>query len=242
MLNLLKNQIGFLPKYCPKIVFIVSLIISLMLGYWLSSWLCIKNVILVPSNQVRLNTKNLIGQNLWFLNSDKTVAAIQKNHPEIEEITLKKIYPNTIKISYQRARKAAQIKTNAHFLIISSKGIVMRKNSQKEEGLLTIDYYQKIRHFESKPGTSITNQDIIRAIKIVEGGKKLNYSIETATIRKPGRIEVKIKGQPTTILFDRKKNIAKNWIIVHNIIRTLNSKDEEPKEINLLFDKPIYSL
>lgn len=222
------------PKILPnnlflKILILGSLLFSFILGLFIPNYFVIKE-------------GELKGQNLLFLSTKKTIETLMANNPEIEKINLEKIYPNTLKITYIKSKPVAQIKTNSHYLLVSSKGKILQQLKQPRTDLLTIDYYQSIRAYEAKPGQTIINHDLLYSVKLVSEAKKQGFKLETAMVTKPGQIQMKLKTQKTLITFSSKKNIAKNWGIVHNILRSLKVKGQSPKEINLLFDKPFFVL
>lgn len=222
------------PKLLPnnsflKILILGSLLFSFVLGLFIPSYFEIKE-------------GELKGQNLLFLSTKETIKTLMANNPEIEKINIEKVYPNSVKITYFKSKPVAQIKTNSHYLLLNSKGKILQQLEKPRTDLLTIDYYQSIRAYEAKPGQTIINHDLLYSVKILSEAKKQGFNIENVIVTKPGQIQVRLKTKKTLITFSSKKNIAKNWRIVHNILRSLKVKGQSPKEINLLFDKPFFVL
>jgi len=213
-----------------------------MLGFLIPDRFKIKRIKVSPSHPKLEQIADLKNQNLLFLNKEQAAANLSKANPEIEKLQLTKHYPDCLCITFVKSKPVAQIKTDGDYLLLNSKAKIIRKQNEMEANLLLINYYQIIREFESRPGQTIINQDLLSAVKIIAEAKKRNLVLETIIIDKPGQIRAQLKNKETTIIFSSKKNIAKSLEIVHNILRLLKAKGESPKEINLLFEKPIYTL
>ena len=242
MPNLSKPQLSFSKSSWLKIVLIASLILSLISGYYLNNYIKIDKIDIKPSRLDFVSTNWLLNQNLLILDTDKTIAKILADNPKIETVRLIKQYPNHLLIRLTKSLPILQIKTNGNYLIISARGKIISQQTQPQGRLLQVNYYQKIRNFESQPGTTLINQDLLTAARIVSRASDYNQRIGQLTINKPGQIRVQLDNNGPLIIFSSKKNIAKSWGIVHNIIKSLKIKGESPKEINLLFEKPFFVL
>lgn len=229
-------------NFWPKIIGLCILTISLILGWLLPNWLLITKVTITPTGSKLVGIHQIKGKSLVFLNQNLTAQTLLKKNPTSEIITVTKQYPNELKIQVTIAQAVAQIKTDGYFLIISSRGKILQKTVQKKPELITIRYYQKIRDFEAKPGQILINEDLLTAIKLIREGQKQQFDFKTVTITKPGQSQIELITQKTIITFNNKKNIAKSWKIVHNIISSLKIKEQSPKEINLVFEKPFFIL
>jgi len=229
-------------KYFLKSFFAVSLLASLGLGFFFSELLAIKNVVVKTDSEDKIKTQYLDQKNLLTLDLEKEKAKIKEEHPLLEHLELRKVYPNTLFVSYTQIIPAAQIKNNGEYLLISASGKIAGKKLKKSANLLNLTYYQKIRYFQSQLGQEIGNQDILYGIKAGNRAKEFDYQIEEIMIKKPGVITIKLTPPLPLIIFSQKKSVAKSWAIVHNIIRSCEEREQKPKVINLLFDKPIYNL
>ena len=242
MPNSSNHQKFLVNNFLVKILVLITLIVSFSLGLILPNQFKIKQIKYQPQNNVLNGVEELKGQNLLFLETSTTIKTLRANNPEIEQLNLTKIYPNSLKISFVKSKPIAQIKTNNHYILLNSKGRIIRQQKEPEPKLLTINYYQSIRAFEAKEGQTIINQDLLYTVQLITEAIKQGFNLETITVTKPGQIVARLKAKKTVVTFSSKKNIAKNWRIVHNILGSLKMKGQSPKEINLLFDKPYFIL
>lgn len=233
---------NFSISFFLKIIIVLTLFISLITGYYFSLNFNLKKVIVKPSKPAIKLPNQLTNQNLLFLNINQIKKEVLALNPNIQTVNLTKQYPDQLLITYRISLPIIQIKTNGQYLLISKEGKIISKQENKERNLLMVNYYQRLRSFESRLGEIIINQDILSAVAVASEAARFNLSINNLTIKKPGQIEAKLVNEGPLIIFSTKKSIAKNWRIVHNILKSLKVKGEQPKEINLLFDKPFFIL
>lgn len=242
MRDLLKSRLNLPNSFWLKSILIGTLTLSLVAGLLLPNYLLINQVKIVPPETEIVGIEQLKGQNLFFLDLSQTTQKLLNNNPKLETVNISKKYPNELEIRVTKSQIVAQIKTDGHYLIISNNAKILERVKQANPKLLTVQYYQKIRSFEAKPGQTLINQDLRASIALIQEGQKQNFRFETVNILKPGQIQIQLSNTKTIISFSSKKNIAKSWRIVHNIIKSLKIKGQRPKEINLLFEKPFFVL
>ena len=242
MPNLSKPRESFSTGFWLKTILIVSLVLSLLAGFFVNNRFRIKEVEIKPSKLNFVPLGWLLNQNLLALNTTKAGAKILADNPIIETVELTKVYPEKLKVMLTLSQPILQIKTNGYYLLISAGGKIISRRHQPQPNLLSVDYYQKIRSYESRPGARIINQDLLTAVNIVNQIPPLDQRISQISIDKPEQIKIQLDHQGPLITFNSKKNIAKSWRIVHNILKSLKIKGQKPIEINLLFDKPYFIL
>lgn len=118
----------------------------------------------------------------------------------------------------------------------------MKTETLTTESLITVEYFQHLRSFETKPGTMLTALEIQKSIEIVRLRSRLPFPLEKITIAQPGKLLVTFKEKPLTVTLGTEKDIAKILFILHNIIKGLERKGVKPSSINLEFDKPIITV
>lgn len=242
MNNLLNSQKNFLTSFLTKLVLFALILASLVIGFILPNQFIINSIKILPKHTKIVGSDQLKNQNLLFLDIQKVKQQLFQDNPYLEKVTINKLYPQQLEIKVKLSRPVAQIKTNSHYLLINQRAKILAKLINPDPKLINISYYQKIRSFESRPGQTLINQDLVAAILVVAKGQEQNFNLERVNIPIPGQIQAKLTNRQTLITFSSKKNIAKSWTIVHNILRSLKIKGQSPKEINLLFEKPYYIL
>lgn len=241
MINALHRQIYSWPKWLVRAFFLVSVLFSFAAGMFVSDYFRVRRVIVTSEPANLLQTDWLKQQNLLLLSQRRAESIILAQVPRIARVNLTKKYPQTLVINFTLRRPLAQIKNDGFYLLIDSTGHITNKVWQKKRQLLTINYYQKIRSFESVPGSLLLDKDILYAIGIIQQQEQFDLLIKTIEIKKPGEV-VFTDQYNTKILVAPEKAIAKTLRIVHNISKTLRRKGEQPREINLLFEKPVVTL
>lgn len=219
----------------------MSLIFSLICGYFFANLVRIKKIILKPNSYQGLSFESLKGQSLLLFDTRSLEKTLKKNYPEIENLEITKKYPQTLIIRFEKAKYTMQIRNNNEYLLISRKNKIIKKIPSPLSNLIIVDYYQKLRNFETKKGFVLTNFDLQYVNRLIQAAGNYPTKIKSIEIVKPNQITVQLSDQ-TEILLNTKKRIAKNWRIVHNIIKSLKIRGEKPKTINLLFDKPFITL
>ena len=181
-------------------------------------------------------------KNLVLLNTSEEQRRILKSAPELQTVTVKKIFPHTLLVTATKSIPIAQLVNQPNFLLLSSNGKIIKSTNSSTEGLIPIVYFQHLRAFESKPGTVITHIEIQKALEVMHNRSALPFPLKKITINQPGKIVLIFSDTPLTVTFGTKKDIAKILFILHNIITGLERKGVRPSSVNLEFDKPIITV
>ena len=224
-----------------KLLYLFTLIASLSIGYFFADYYKVRKIILPSQNNVKVQTDWLLNQNLLLINNSSVKNRLEQRQPLLENIQITKQYPQTLVVNFEQAVPIMQINNNGLFLLISRNGRVIKQLTDPLPELITVIFYQKIRSFESSPGTELTNSDLVYISKLIKISKNYPIEILDIEVKRPQEITVTTK-DGIQILLNSKKKIAKNWRIVHNIRKSLKIKGQQPKTINLLFDKPFITL
>jgi len=230
---------SFLSNLIFKIFFGLCLISSLTAGLLLPNLFIITKVILKP-NTHSFVISPLKGKSLLLTNLHALKQEILLNNPVLEEVNLEKSYPHTLIINFQLSKPIAQLEDFKKFYLLSNTGKIILITNSVQKKLPIIKSFQRLRYYEGKQGQSISNPDILYALKAARLLPQYEIDFEYLEINKPSHL--KIVGKETVSYLNTKKQIAKNLKIVQNIIVTLKNKGQVPKEVNLFFEKAAYTL
>lgn len=178
---------------------------------------------------------------MLLMDEKKISDYIARIDPTVRRVTILKQFPQTIVITVIEDLAVAQIINGDKFLLIDSQGKIL-KTAGKKADLTVISYYQRLRAFESKPGTVLSQPEIGKALEIVQVKKQLPDKLRLIKIPQPKRITLTFVDLPLTVVLNTEKDIAKNVFILQNIIKGLDRKGVRPSVVNLEFDKPVITV
>jgi hypothetical protein len=182
------------------------------------------------------------GRSLIFLNTAYEQHVMLEHSPATQTISLKKIFPQTLVITATRAIPIAQLVNKPGYLNLSLGGKIIENTPKINENLIPISYFQHLRSFEIKPGTTITVLEIQKALEVVTNTPRLPLSLQKIMITQPGELVLSFDNSKLTVTLGTKKDIAKILFILHNIVKGLERKGIVPSSINLKFDKPLITI
>jgi cell division septal protein FtsQ len=88
----------------------------------------------IIDNYEKMNNilQKLIGQNLVLVNEENIIITIKEDHPEIENVKIKKVFPDLIKIEYEKYPVAANLINTVEGIqkkfIVDSQGFLVEEN------------------------------------------------------------------------------------------------------------------
>lgn len=184
----------------------------------------------------------LIGKSMFNINEQAVSQYLSQQDPTIQSVAVVRKFPQTLILKIVEDIPIAQINNNSNFVQIDFTGKIIRVVKDNNSELASITYFQNLRNFEAKPGTRLTQIEIVKALEIAYYRKQLLLPLQRISIPEPQRIILTFIDSPLTVLLTTKKDIAKNIFILHNIMKGLDKKGIRPSVINLEFDKPVVTL
>lgn len=241
MPNLLFHPKLFSGRSLLKFLLLGLLIASFGLGYWLIDYFSIQKV-QHPSSVSLSLIKPLYGQNIMVFDISELQNRIKAQNPLIREVSVTKLYPQTLVISTQPEKAIAQIPNQDLFLLVNERGKVIKTQPKAKQTLPLISFYQTLRTHETRPNYVLKSQDLQYALKLVSKKQQMPFELKQITIAKPGQIQIIPEADLPVVVITQKKNIAKNLYILQNIIKSLSKQGSRPKKIDLQFEKPVVTL
>ncbi|MBD3328615.1 FtsQ-type POTRA domain-containing protein [Candidatus Peregrinibacteria bacterium] len=175
--------------------------------------------------------KKVVGENILFIKSDALKKELLEAHPEIESIKIKKIFPDTVKIEYDKYPVVANIVNIVNGVqkrfIADSQGFLVEENNEHPD--LPYIYYNtdeplELRHsfLTSEAVSQKRLKQIINAVKLYE--EKFAMHVLYAKFLKAER-EVHLYTEKRFFVLldlDEKKSINKQ---IQKLIKALTKLD-----------------
>ena len=181
----------------------------------------------------RLKNKNLL-----FLSEKEEEKKIKNNYPYVEEVFIKKSFPDKIFVQIKFYSPMAVIKNSQGFFILSSDGRILQTVREKRVLLPTINYYQLINSLVYKTGDWLDFYDLKVSLKLIKKMEDLNLKINTVDIENQDMILFNLNDNQE-IVFTSKKEVEKQFFPIPIILRQLKVEGRKFKRIDVRFDKPI---
>lgn len=179
---------------------------------------------------------------MFTIDEQKLSHELSRQDATIQRVVIGRKFPQTLVLNIIEDIPVAQINNGNNYIQIDTAGKIIRVVPNSNRNYVTMVYYQHLRSFETKPGTTLTQIEIIKALEILRYRDQLPAQLLRISIPQPQHIVLTFIDIPLTVLFTTKKDIAKNIFILHNIIRGLDRRGIRPSVINLEFDKPVITV
>jgi len=175
--RLLKKQHPLLVKTKRLITWlsITLLTILAIYGIFFSNYFLIENIKIDNENfknetlndEIRTKITNVFDQNLLFTNVEELESRILKEFPEIQEVVIKKDYPNTLKIEFEKFPLTTNVinesKSIKRSFIINSIGYAVKEDTENK----------------SLPFIRIKSEEPVNTESPVIEAAKLNYILQS---------------------------------------------------------------
>lgn len=174
------------------------------------------STIIDPNEELKSILQKTLGQNLILLNTSAVRNSILENHPEIEHIQINKVWPHSLKVSYQKYKTVANIVNIIEGIqkkfLVDSEGLLIEENN--EQPYLPYIYLQTTESLEVQQPLLNDPQNskdrltyTLQAINLFE--EKFNIKILYAEL-KPREREVHLMTENRFIvMIDMQKDLAR---------------------------------
>jgi len=191
-----------------------------------------------PNDFKEILTAQLKDKNLLFLSEKEEEEKIKNNYSYVQEIVIKKKFPNRVFVKIDFYSPVAVIKNNRDFFLLSYDGRILQTTKKPFSLFPLINYYQLINGYLYKTGDWLDFIDIRKCLNIIEELNKLNLKIDTVDIKNEDMLLFTLR-EGHEIVFTSKKEIEKQIFSVPIILRQLKIEGKKFKRIDVRFDKPI---
>ena len=188
-----------IPKTSKGKILLTIILSSCILAYGLYSVFISDNFLVeefiiveegtIIDNYEKMNTilQKMIGKNIVLINDEEIVEIIKKEHPEIENVTIKKVFPRSIKIEYEKFPVTANLINTVEGIqkkfIIDSQGFLVEENTEHPDLpriYLETNVFLEVRNsfLTSKKRSQERLTQIMTAINLFEEkfAIKINYA------------------------------------------------------------------
>lgn len=224
-----------------KFLLVSILAVLIFIALFLANlFLSIKHIIVesdTSKNSLR-SVETLKNQNIFLLNSRKVEKSLMGENPLVKQVTLKKIFPDTLKLYVQYYIPVAQLKVTGGYFRLSSDGTILEKTHDKKlDKLPQINYYQSFDYYAFPPGAKLNYKDLISSIFFLQKALDLNLSIVNIDISGLNMIVFSLDSK--RILFTTEKDLEQQAYELQSIIRQFKVDGRDFKELDLRFDRPV---
>ena len=226
-----------------KVFFLVSFLILISLGFLviISTLFVIEKIEIISDKKINafLGSELIKGKNILTLNTKGLQQNLLDLNPNIDNLNIKKIYPNKIQIYYKLIEPLAFIKANDGFLYISDSSKILKKDKKfdNKTNLTEILYYQKFDFITNSVGSYIDYVDIRYSLNILKKVNEYGYKVVSIDISRPNMIRLNLGD--SVVIFTAEKNINDQIDKLEKIIKQFKVEGNSFSLLDLRFDKPI---
>ena len=222
-------------------LFFFSILIFFVLLVIISTLFVVEKIEIISEKKVKsfLGSELIKGKNILVLNKRDLQQNLQDLNPSINNLNIKKIYPNKIQIYYKLIEPLAFIKANEGFLYISDSSKILRKSKKLENAtdVTEIFYYQKFDFITNSVGSYIDYVDIRYSLDILKKVKEYGYEVVSIDISRPNMIRLNLGD--SVVIFTAEKDIDGQIDKLEKIIKQFKVEGNSFSLLDLRFDKPI---
>lgn len=240
-MSLNTSLMKFLNKNRSFLFFFFLCLVFLVTLFFLNNFFQVKNIQLISDRNFSLiNKDKLIKKNLFFINQDKITKEIIKENFFVKMATIRKVWPNSVKISVSFYEPCVSLIVSNGFFNLSCDGRILQKTSTDKTLLPVINYYQKLNNDSFQTGEWIDYKDIKQALFFVEKLKQLYITPLTIDIKGQDMLVFNLIDDKVMIFSNDKDKEVQDYQL-ELIIRQFKIEGKDFKKIDLRFNKPIIS-
>jgi cell division septal protein FtsQ len=233
----LKQFIKFNLRYFIIALISIGAFIGMVYGYDYYSIKEIEVFTPQPINGLHFVEK----QNLVLLDLKKVEQILYTRNPDIDKLTLEKIYPHTLRVSsIQKLKPMAYLSAGEGYFLLNEEGKIIAKFREKKTDFPIITYYQKFPFQNYQAGQRLSYKDISYSLIFLKKAQQLGLKINSIDIA--GFHMLGLYTEDKAILFTTEKDKNNQLFQFDTIIRQFKIEGKEFKTLDLRFDKPIVTL
>jgi cell division septal protein FtsQ len=173
-----------------------------------------------------------IEDNLLFIRPERMKSDIISNNNQIEDVTIRKRYPDTLVLSVVLRKAIARLTTTSRTVIIDSKGIVLGYARSGSYDLPLMAFGVA----DVQDGIQITETSVLSAIALL---KDVSPTTPFSSLYLPDSSSIRAIYGKTSILFPLKSQYSTSATTLQTLIARFRMKGSMPTTIDLRFDKPV---
>lgn len=174
------------------------------------------------------------GKNIFLLTSSPLVEKIEKSHPELAQISVKKKLPNKLIFSLQARQAVVAVKGEDGFYLVDEEGVVLNKIEESAGFVLVIPQ----EDFAPREGEKINNPLLLAAIQVLYESKLRLLEPKSVRLTDEEIIQLDLKNG-LMALFSGQKDVRQQLDSLQFIFQQTKIKGEALRLVDLRFDKPV---
>ncbi len=186
----------------------------------------------VPNDQLQRLASGLRGDSLLLLNQQQIVDSWLTRLPSLEELYLKKEFPNRLIIQYIPRVAFSQLVSPTNTFLVDREGFIFAKNE-------TVDYLPKviIDQGDVTVGKSTSAKGLRLAQHLIEGLRNTSPKLVSILFRH-NWLELTMSSEPRILVGDDKLPMSTIQEISALFSKFAQDKNY-PKEVDMRYDRPI---
>lgn len=175
---------------------------------------------------------------IFFINEKRASDFLFDKNPQLEEITVEKIFPDKIIVKPVIAKPIASLRADRGYFQLSARARVLSKSSKSlEDNLTQINFYQTLYLDDFQVGETVDFREIIIALKAL---KKINeIGVEVSSVDIEGISVIVFNLKEAKLIFASEKNLDEQLAKFETIYKRLKINGRFFRELDFRFDKPI---
>lgn len=228
------------PKYILLLLFLSTIgVLSLLVADY---YFEVKKVEIVSGKLKETESfENIfIGKNILLLTEDTVKKNISESNPQVGNVRLEKIYPNTVRIRIELDNPTAILTVDQGLFVLNSSGKIINKVKTDNTNLPKINYYQKLNYSSFVPGDYVEYNDIETTLVFLKKLEGLDLDVANVDINGLSMIRLNLKSG--VILATTEKDLETQVYQLEKIIKQFAIEGKEFETLDLRFDKPVVKI
>ena len=181
-----------------------------------------------------------IGKNILFLNEETVKKNISKSNPQVGDVRLEKIYPNTVRIRVELDNPVAILTVDQGLFVLNNSAKIISKVKNNNTNLPKINYYQKLNYSSFVLGDYVEYNDIKTTLFFLKKLEELDLGVVNVDINGLNMIRLNLKSG--VILATTEKDLETQAYQLEKIIKQFRIEGKEFETLDLRFDKPVVKI
>lgn len=181
-----------------------------------------------------------IGKNILFLSEETVKKNISESNPQVGNIRLEKIYPDTVRIRVELDNPIAILTVDQGLFVLNNSGKIISKVKTDNTNLPKINYYQKLNYSSFVPGDYVEYNDIKTTLVLLKKLEGLDLEVANVDINGLNMIRLNLKSG--VILATTEKDLKTQVYQLEKIIKQFRIEGKEFETLDVRFDKPVVKI
>lgn len=217
------------------LILVLTSILIVLLAASIGQFFTVSTIYVRGTTQIASEVDRLRGRNILLIDEKKLKQEILSGHKDLSDVSVGKIYPNTLEIKLEERKGVAQVEQGTHYFVIDQNGTAFKSATEKLNLPLLEGIFTPLTI-----GGSFAESETRHLFMLLKLLREEGIVIQTITLL--DKTTAKLLLSPNSIIII-KTSIDPYYAVssLQVMLRSFRIEGKFPRMIDLRYDKPVLS-